>query len=1122
MRPVCRRFALLLKVCLANVEVHDLAVTPALPCLVAALFAAIVAPAPCLGDLVPARLRCEYLANPLAIDGPQPRLSWVLESAERAQRQRAYRIIVAADPQALLEDRGDLWDSGEVTSRAQMQIPYQGKTLTPGQRAFWKVRVWDETGRSSDSTETAFWQAGLRTTQDWLGRWIAHPDNPPPALPARNGFHSALTNTSDATQWVVVDLGAKRRFDGIRLCPARPFDWQPDTPGFLFPARFRLEASDDADFTGMRVLADLNRQDVNSPGTNVATFRLAPAMEARFVRLLVTRLRLRDADQHAFALAELQVLEGGRVLSENASVSSSGSIENAAWSKAFLVDGDMASHAGTRPPAEPATVLRKEFTAPAPVRRAMLWATALGAYQLRLNGRSVGDAVLPPEWTDYHQRVQYQAYDVTALVRPGTNVLVATLGDAWYAGRLGMSDGLIGVLRRVYGTKPWFLTRLEVELENGPRLRIRTDGSWVATRDGPIRSSDLLDGEVFDARRELAGVDQPGFDTGNWAAVESQPLDAFPGHLVAQPNEPIRVIEPVAPIGLTESQPGVFVFDLGQNIAGRCRIQLRGRAGTEVTLRHAEMINEDGTIYVANLRGAPQVDRYILRGDANGETFEPAFTQHGFRYVEVTGLGAPPSKNDLLGLAFNSAAPEVGGFECSDPMLNRLWRNILWTQRANLMSSPTDCPQRDERLGWMGDIQAFSQTAIFNMDMAAFFTKWVQDVRDAQARNGRFPDFAPHPYVPDVRFSGAPAWADAGVIVPWRCYVNYADRRMLEQHFDAAVRWVEFVRGANPDLLWRQQRGNDYNDWLNGDWVKKEGWPTKGGSVPHEVFATAFFAHSTDLLSRMARVLGREAEAAKYGELFDAIRAAFQRAFVQPDGAIRGDTQAGYALALHFDLLPQALRTNAAQRLAANIEQYDGHLATGIQSTHRALLELSERGYHELAWQLVTNRTFPSWGYMIENGATTIWERWDGFVKGRGFQDAGMNSFNHWALGAVGEWMTRHILGFQPEETHPGWERFTIHPRPGGGVTWARGHYESPRGRIASDWRLTPGEFRLDVIVPANTSAAVHFPTREAARIREGGTTVDRVPGIRHLRTLGDETVMEVASGSYRFQVTLD
>jgi alpha-L-rhamnosidase len=670
--------------------------------------------------------------------------------------------------------------------------------------------------------------------------------------------------------------------------------------------------------------------------------------------------------------------------------------------------------------------------------------------------------------------------------------------------------------RFAYGHQPRFLLQLEMELADGARQVIGTDDAWRSTSDGPIRSAGIYDGEVYDARKELPGWDAPGFNDRAWSAAQAFDLGA--PQLVWQRNEPIRVVQELAPIALTQPKPGTFVFDLGQNLVGWCRLRVNGLAGRTITLRHAEMLNDDGTLYTANLRGAPQVDRFIPRAD--GEVvFEPHFTYHGFRYLELTGLAAPPSTNSVVGRVFCSSAPETGRLECSDPSLTQLLRNIRWTQRANLMSTPNDCPQRDERFGWMGDIQAFAQTAIFNMDLAAFFTKFAQDIRDDQAHDGRFPDFAPHPGDPNAQFSGAPAWADAGVIVPWRAYQNYADTRLLAEHFDAARRWVDYVQARNPGLIWATNRHNDYNDWLNGDWIRQKDWPAQGGSVPKEVFATAFFAHSADLVSRMARVLGREADARRYADLFDQIKAAFNRRFVQADGRIEGDTQAGYALALHFDLLSEPLRPSAASHLVAGLRRYQNHLSTGIQSTHRAMLELPRWHHGDLAWQLLTNRTFPSWLYMLDNGATTIWERWDGYVKGRGFQDAGMNSFNHWAFGAVGEWMWRHLLGLNPDEAKPGWKHFTVAPMPGGGVTWARGEYQSPRGRIASAWRSDTGGFTLNLTVPPNTTATVSLPANPADQILEGGRLWARAEGVSAVRQEAGRAIATVQSGRYEFVV---
>ncbi len=479
---------------------------------------------------------------------------------------------------------------------------------------------------------------------------------------------------------------------------------------------------------------------------------------------------------------------------------------------------------------------------------------------------------------------------------------------------------------------------------------------------------------------------------------------------------------------MTEPKPGVYVFDMGQNMVGWCRLRADAPAGTKITVRHAEMLDKDGMIYTANLRGAEQVNQYTWRG---GEAaLEPHFTYHGFRYVEVTGLPGRPAHDAILGRVFHSAAPRAGWFSCSNELANRIMRCVEWSQRGNMMSVPTDCPQRTEREGWMGDIQAFAQTAIFDRDMAAFFTKWIADVRDSQADDGRYPDMAPHLADPNKIMSGVPAWGDAGIVVPWRMYQNYADARLLEQHFDSARRWIEFIHRNNPDLLWRKNRGNDYGDWLNGDELAVKGYPRGISGVPHEVLATAFFAHSAGIVAKMADVLGRKDDAATYRNLAAGIRAAFNRAYVAPDGRIQGDTQAGYALALHFNLLDEPLRPRAVQRLLEAIKRFNNHPSTGMQATHRMLLELTRAGHHDEAWRLVHLRTVPSWGYMVEMGATTMWERWDGYVQGRGFQDPGMNSFNHWAFGSVGEWVWRELAGINPDDEQPGYKHFVIRPRP--------------------------------------------------------------------------------------------
>ncbi len=769
----------------------------------------------------------------------------------------------------------------------------------------------------------------------------------------------------------------------------------------------------------------------------------------------------------------------------------------------------------------PAPMLRKQFAIPASGRqvvRATAYVSALGLYELRLNGQRVGDHVLAPEWTDYTKRVQFQTYDVTAMIRTGENCIGAILGDGWFAGKVGLA-GIVpkGPPRAIYGRQPRLFMQLEVRFADGTSESIVSDDSWRSTIDGPIRTSDIMDGETYDARREMPGWDSPGFDAAAWSPVRV--CEAPTATVVAQPNEPVRVNRTIKPIAITEPKPGVYVFDLGQNMVGWCRVQLAGKPGETITLHHAEVLNPDGTIYYTNLRGAHQTDRYTFRTDA-AETFEPRFTYHGFRYVEVTGLSTKPALDSIVGCVVNSSSPEVGTFECSEPMLNRLWQNILWTQRGNLVGVPTDCPQRDERCGWMGDILAFAPTACYNMDMAGFLTKWVPDTRDAQALDGRFADFSPHPYQPDVRFSGVAAWGDAGVFVPWAAYQFYGDTRMLAEQFDAAKAWIEFIHSKNPDLLWKHSRGNDYGDWLNADTLKLgggAGWPAKGAEVPKHVFATIFFFRSTQIVSEMASVLGHTDEAKKYAELAEAIRAAFVKAYVQADGKMEGDTQAGYALALHFGLIPESLQSAAVDRMVDRFKPYDGQISTGFHSTLPLMTQLSARGRNDEAYRLLLNRKMPSWGYEVDHGATTIWERWDGWVEGRGYQDPGMNSFAHYAIGAVGEWMYGTMLGIQP--TSPGFATVDIHPRPGPGVKWARGSYHSIRGPIVSGWERTDESMMIVVSIPPNVVARIFLPTKDVAKASIDGKPLAECKDVIVQGVQDGSVVCRVGSGDFVFFV---
>jgi len=756
---------------------------------------------------------------------------------------------------------------------------------------------------------------------------------------------------------------------------------------------------------------------------------------------------------------------------------------------------------------EPSPYLRTTFTVARPIRQARLYVTARGLYEARLNGGRVGDVVLTPGWTDYRTRMQYQTYDVTDLLRQGDNALGVILAPGWYSGYVGF-----GKNRRHYGAHPCLLAQLSIDYTDGTIETVASDGSWRGAT-GPIRFSDLLMGEHYDARRELAGWDASGYDDAGWTPVSDEERDATP--LVADRAEPVRVTEEVAPISITRVDADTQIVDLGQNIAGWVRLRARRAAGTIIQLRHAEILDSNGALYTENLRSAAATDTYIPRSE-DEEVYEPRFTFHGFRYVEVTGYPGDLTSDDITGRVVESDTPAAGTFECSHPLINQLQRNIAWGQRGNFLSVPTDCPQRDERLGWLGDAQIFARTATCNRDVAAFFTKWMRDVADAQSPEGAFPDVAPR--LVDLS-DGAPAWGDAGVIVPWTLYQVYGDTRVVEEHYDAMARWLAYIGEANPDGLWVNRRNNDFGDWLalDGDAVRDPGT----SATPKDLLATAYYAYDARLLARMARAIGRDADAARYADLFAHIRNAFIAAYVSDDGHVKGETQTGYVLALHMDLLPKGLRAAAATRLVERIKEKDWRLSTGFVGVGYLLPVLTEAGHLDVAYRLLLNDTFPSWGYSIKHGATTIWERWDGWTAERGFQDPGMNSFNHYSLGSVGEWLYRYVAGIDTDPEQPGFQHIIIRPRPGGELTSAKAAYRSVHGVIESAWQIDDGTFRLRVTTPANTTATVYLPTRDTAVIMEGDQPIASAVGVTIERMEDTHAVLTIGSGVYDFVVTL-
>jgi alpha-L-rhamnosidase len=734
--------------------------------------------------------------------------------------------------------------------------------------------------------------------------------------------------------------------------------------------------------------------------------------------------------------------------------------------------------------------LRKSFAAKSSVRRAILYATALGLYEVHVNGQRVGDHVLAPDWTDYRRRVRYQAYDVTSLLKRGDNAIAAELANGWFSGHIGNGG------YQFFGKTPMLLAQLELTYADGRTERIATDNSWKS-HSSPILSSDFMLGEDYDARLEIKDLDKTSLNDHDWCPVSVH--DESSRQLESQVSEPVRQICEIKPKKVTEPKPGCWTYDLGQNMVGVVRLKVSAPAGTIITLRHAEMLKPDGSIYTQNLRGAPSVDHYICKGGGT-EIWQPRFTFHGFRYVEISGLNGRPNSDAVTGIVIGSDNIRTGEFACSDTRINQLQSNIQWGQRGNYISVPTDCPQRDERLGWMGDAEVFIRTATYNADVAAFFTKWLVDVDDGQTPSGSFSNVSPN----TGGGGGVPAWGDAGVICPWTIYETYGDKRILESHLPAMIKWVEYLRRHSTDLIRDKDRGNDYGDWLSIN-----------ADTPKDMIGTAFFAYSTHLVAKSCHAVGREEEANKYEQLFQDIKAAFNQRYVAADGRIKGNTQCGYAMALKFDLLPDELRLKAAQYLAEDIKSKGGHLSTGFIGVSYLLPVLTQYGQADTAYQLLLQDTFPSWLFSVKHGATTIWERWDGWTPEKGFQDPGMNSFNHYSLGSCGEYLFSGVGGIRPAS--PGFKTILIDPVIRDGLTWATASYDSIHGKVSTAWKRAGNRLTLDVVVPANTTAIVCIPTREVTSITESGVPVAQAEGVKFLRQENDKVDFEVGSGTYKF-----
>jgi alpha-L-rhamnosidase len=750
----------------------------------------------------------------------------------------------------------------------------------------------------------------------------------------------------------------------------------------------------------------------------------------------------------------------------------------------------------------PAPMFANNFNVIKPVKQARLYITSHGLYEARLNGTRVGQYYFTPGWTSYNKRLQYQTYDVTAALKQGKNAALVTVGDGWYRGNLEFK-----FKRNVYGKEAGLLFQLEITYGDGTKETIASDGNWKSSMNGPVRLSDIYNGETYDARLEGEAMAQT-FTGNNWQGVTV--TNSGYDNLVAPLGPPVVKHERFHPLKFIKTPKGETVVDFGQNLVGWVQLKLKGKAGDTVTVNHAEVLDKPGNFYTDNLRDAKQENKYILTGTKE-DTVEPHFTFQGFRYIKITGYSGKLDSNNVVAIAIYSDMKPTGSLITSNAMLNQLQHNIQWGQKGNFVDVPTDCPQRDERLGWTGDAEVFFNTAAYNMDVAGFFTKWLQDLKADQHKDGNVPVV-----IPDVRQpqnAGSAGWGDVATIIPWNFYQAYGDKKLLAGQYTSMKAWVEYIRSISKNNLWNS--GPHYGDWLF--YTMADDRDGKAAITDKFLIAQAFYAYSTQNLINAAKVLERENDVIAYTALLGDIKKAFLTEYVTPSGRMVSNSQTAYVLALSFDLLPEKLREQAAARLADNIKSYGNHLTTGFLGTPHLCHVLTRFGYNDIAYKLLLQDTYPSWLYPIKMGATTIWERWDGIKPDGSFQNITMNSFNHYSYGAIGDWMYKTMAGLNPDPAAPGYKKIIIAPKPGGGITSAAAELETQYGKVRSAWKIEGGKMMLDVIVPPNTTAKIILPTASAT-ITESNTDLNKVAYLKDISKKDNTTEMSAGSGSYHFE----
>jgi len=1043
-------------------------------------------------------LRCEYRKNPLGIDEPQPRLSWRLEglsATARGLKQSAYQVIVASTESGALAGRGDLWDTGRITGDQSIHIVYAGKPLTSTLRFYWRVKVWDQDGQASSWSENAVASMGLLHAEDWKGKWIGKEeagDLQDPASP-----YWALKQAS----WIEAATAPAAGTDASDVFFRSSFDVPAGRT--VVDALVVLGGDRGGEFyiNGNR-MGKINRY--GRPSIATITAALKPGKNV--VAVQTSRMAhsptpgLIGAIRLTFDRGEPLVLTTGANWKGGIKPTPGWQLEefpDASWAAAKVTGTYGSAPWGAVGFSEErrlaARMLRKEFQTAAGVKRATVYLSGLGLSELYLNGTKIEDAVLSPGLTDYDKRVLYVAYDVTRQLRAGANAIGVMLGNGRYYAPRAQEP----IRMRSFGT-PRLLLQMDLEFADGHKQQVVSDETWKLTDKGPIRANNEFDGEDYDARMELSGWASPGFKGEGWTSA--QIVTAPAGRMVAQMAEPLRVTETIRPVKFWQSKPGVYIWDMGQNMVGWCRLSVTGPAGTRIVLRHAETLNADGRLYVDNLRSATATDTYVLKGTNSGEIWEPRFTYHGFRFVEVAGYPGQPVLSALEGRVVHDAMDKTADFASSSSLLNQLHKNIYWGVRGNYRSIPTDCPQRDERQGWMGDRSVVSWGESYLFDIAAFYSKWTQDIEDAQRPSGSVPDVVPNYW---VLYNDGVTWPSTFLLAPNMLYRQYGDARVVEKHYAAVRQWEKYMEKFLDNGLMPK---NTYGDWC----VPPESPELIHSKDPARVtdptlISTAYFYRMLELLSEDAKLAGKPADAAEYDALAAQVKDAFIKRFFRPDtNQFDNGTQTSSVLPLAFGMVPEDRREQVTARLVKKIEvESDDHVGVGLIGAQWLMRTLTENGQGDLALKIATQQTYPGWGYMISKGATTVWELWNGDTA-----DPAMNSGNHvMQIGDLNVWFYEYLAGIRSDAQAVGFKKIVIRPYPVTGLDSVSASHQSPYGRIASKWVRRGAGVQLDVVIPPNTSATVYVP---GANAKEAG-------GARPERVEGASTVFTLGSGSYSF-----